>query len=292
MTDCPINEGKLRNFTPLMDILVQRFGLVTAAVYGRVWRYAQGDDRVCRAAHEKIADELNIDRRTVIRHLKTLCDVGYLEDRTPELKNKPHTYRVTDKIRIVVTVEAVTENDTEENSTVIKSHSTVTESHSHGDLKSLEETNKKQVKKGVGGIATANHEFEEPPDDKPAGIYAPFEQVFIEETGLPIMSGGPQRWYEGMKRIAEAGATPEDFRQAIREQLGAAQTGKRYNANSPQSFVNATLNVIAYRNAKPSGNGNGNGQKKIIRRLQSPTGEIIVQYADGSEERIPAAQAV
>lgn len=138
--------------------------------------------------------------------------------------------------------------------------------------------------------ATANHEFETPPDDQPAGIYAPFEQVFIEETGLPIMSGGPQRWYEGMKQIYEAGATPEDFRKAIREQLEAAQTGKRYNANSPQSFVNATLNVIAYRNAKPSGNGNGNGQKKIIRRLQSPTGETIVQYADGTEERYPAAQ--
>jgi hypothetical protein len=140
--------------------------------------------------------------------------------------------------------------------------------------------------------ATANEEFADPHKDEPVGVYAPFEQVFIEETGLPIMSGGPKNWYAGMEAITNAGATPEDFRQAIREQLEAAQNGKRYNANSPLSFVNATLNVIAYRNAKPASNGNGYGQKKISRRLQGANGELIFQYSDGTEDRVPAGGAI
>jgi hypothetical protein len=89
-------------------------------------------------------------------------------------------------------------------------------------------------------------------DDQPAGEFAPYEQVFIEETKLPLFSGGPQRWFEGLKEIHAAGATPEDFRLAIREQMAAGKrNGKNYNATSPASFVTATLNVVARRNAQP-----------------------------------------
>jgi hypothetical protein len=91
-----------------------------------------------------------------------------------------------------------------------------------------------------------------PPDDDPqTGDLAPFEKVFVEETSLPLFSGGPDRWFEGLKKIKDSGATPDDFRQAIREQSAAAKNGRTYNLNSPASFVNATLNIIAKRNAKP-----------------------------------------
>jgi hypothetical protein len=88
--------------------------------------------------------------------------------------------------------------------------------------------------------------------DEPTGILAPYEHVFVEETKLPPFSGGPERWFKGLKVIQAMGATPEDFRQAIRAQANAAKNGRSYNMTSPASFVTATANVVARRNVKPA----------------------------------------
>lgn len=140
-------EARIKNFTPLLDDLVRKYGVITAAVWGRVWRYAQQESKVCQAAQDKIATELNISKRTVIRHLQTLTDDGYLKDHTPDLRNKPHTYSVTRKAYILITVEGVTESHSKPGSGVTESHPGVTESHSHSDRESLEETIKKQLKR-------------------------------------------------------------------------------------------------------------------------------------------------
>lgn len=128
--------AKLRGFTPLMDVLIQEYGLVTAAVWGRMWRYAQQDDKVCTAANEKIARELGLDRRTIIRHIKTLVDNGYVIDETPDIKHKPHIYSMTDKATVRVLVEGVTESHT-------YPVGGVTESHTRGDRESHKESIKK-----------------------------------------------------------------------------------------------------------------------------------------------------
>lgn len=94
-------------------------------------------DGVCRAAISKIAESVGMSERTIIRHLEQLCDGGYLFDTTPSLRNKPHIYADTGKIKIKVSVEAG----------VTESHSTMTESQRQGDRKSVEESIKKQVKK-------------------------------------------------------------------------------------------------------------------------------------------------
>ena len=77
-----------------------------AIVYGVVWRYCQMEDRVCRASLETIASRVGISRKTVERHINTLCAAGYLEDRTPDARNKPHTYADTGRAKIVGLVEA------------------------------------------------------------------------------------------------------------------------------------------------------------------------------------------
>jgi hypothetical protein len=136
-------EGKPRElpsvisgFTPAPDILIQKYGYVPALVWGRVWRYTQGSDGICRAKLSTIAGELGMSVRNVIRELDLLCEGGYLKDTTPELRNKPHIYADTGKIRIRISVEA----------TMTQSHSRVTQSHSHSDSESLEESIKKEVK--------------------------------------------------------------------------------------------------------------------------------------------------
>ena len=104
-------EARIKNFTPLLDDLVQNYGVITAAVWGRVWRYAQQENHVCQASHEKIATELNLSLRTVVNHIHTLVKNGYLIDKTPKLRNVPHTYAITKKAQILITFEAVVSNE-------------------------------------------------------------------------------------------------------------------------------------------------------------------------------------
>jgi DnaD/phage-associated family protein len=124
-------------FTLAPDVLINEYGYVTALVWGVTWRFCQMADGVCRASLEKIAGRLGMSERTIIRHLDTLCEGGYLFDTTPELKNKPHIYADTGKIRVRVNLE----------SRVTESQRAMTQSQRQGDRESVEESIKKQTKK-------------------------------------------------------------------------------------------------------------------------------------------------
>jgi DnaD/phage-associated family protein len=123
-------RSTLSGATPVPDALVQEYGYITALVWGRVWRYCQMIDGVCRASTELIAGELGMSSRTIIRHLEILCDGGHLYDTTPNLRNKPHIYADTGKTRIKVSFEVI---------------SGMTQSHSDYDLKSHEESTTNSV---------------------------------------------------------------------------------------------------------------------------------------------------
>jgi len=89
---------KIDGFTPLPDLIVNKYGVITAAVWGSTWRYCQMSDGVCRASLEKIAKRIGVSRQTVITHLEILVKDKFFEDTTPQLKNKPHIYRDTGKV--------------------------------------------------------------------------------------------------------------------------------------------------------------------------------------------------
>jgi len=93
-------EVELTGFTPVLDNLISEYSLVTAAIYGIVWRYAQMSDKVCKAPLEKIGKRLDLSGKTAERHIKILCAGGYLVDLTPGVRNKPHIYAVTGKAEI------------------------------------------------------------------------------------------------------------------------------------------------------------------------------------------------
>ena len=151
MSDTRTVGAKLSGFTPLMDIIIRDLDLESAAVWGRVWRYEQGDYGVCQASHDTLAGELGLHTRTVIRRLQVLVEHGYLKDHTPDLRNRPHTYSTTRKAHLSIDifgvteshttpVEGVTESHTKTKKGVTKSQSTVTPSHGHYDSESHEET--------------------------------------------------------------------------------------------------------------------------------------------------------
>lgn len=119
-------------FTPLFDSMAQAYGIVTAAVYGRIWRYCRNDSGACFAALDRIANDIGVDRATVSRHISKLVAEGYVQDLTPGRKNHPHTYRLTQK-----SPDDAISGVAESNSGVAECNTGVAESH----MKIQEETN-------------------------------------------------------------------------------------------------------------------------------------------------------
>jgi DNA-binding Lrp family transcriptional regulator len=145
-------------FTPVIDEIVKDVGLMSAVVFGRMWRFCQMKDGVCNASLEKIAEEIGVDRATVMRHAKDLCAAGYLKDLTPDLRNHPHTYADTGKVMLRLNFGVAQNNSkkphvADSNTTVAQSNVTVAESK----LKKDSKKDSKKVKEGA--VAPRANEF-------------------------------------------------------------------------------------------------------------------------------------
>lgn len=66
-------------FTPVLDTLARAVGLVGAAVWGRIWRYAQLDSGCCTASAPTIAADLGLSERCVRAQERRLIQHGLLE---------------------------------------------------------------------------------------------------------------------------------------------------------------------------------------------------------------------
>jgi len=108
--------------------------LVCAAVYGAVWQYCQMKDGACKASLNKLGKGIGVDRATVMRSIKKLCDLGYLTDQTPDRRNAPHVYTLS---KTVALCNSLGDQDSqpdiqtvaERNATVAERNATVAESH-------------------------------------------------------------------------------------------------------------------------------------------------------------------
>ena len=178
--------SELTGFTPLPDRLVKRYGIVTASVFGQIWRYCQMKDGICRAAMERIAGELHLSRMTVLRHIKNPVARGFLEDTTPDLRNRPHLYADTGKASMEEGRAGVSESDNEAELDVTESDGRVTLSDSHCNTKLLEDSSKKVIKRGLttppaGAASQKRPDFQRLTVQKALGI--PELQRFQEATG-------------------------------------------------------------------------------------------------------------
>lgn len=89
-------------FTPVIDGMIPEVGAMTALIFGKAWRYCQMADGVCKAAQDRIADELGLSRATINTHFAKLVEFEYLEDLTPDLLGFPHEYRDTGKANLSI----------------------------------------------------------------------------------------------------------------------------------------------------------------------------------------------
>lgn len=100
-------------FTPCPDILVKKYSHTTALVWGKVWRYTNMDDGVCNASILRIAAELNLTANTVAKHMQMLEGGKYIKDTTPDVRNKPHEYIDTGKLRLRIALEMAEDGGTQ-----------------------------------------------------------------------------------------------------------------------------------------------------------------------------------
>jgi DnaD/phage-associated family protein len=95
-------EATVSRFTPCPDVLVEKYSHTTALVWGKIWRYCQMKDEVCKAAIKRLADELGLSDDTIGKHIKLLEKGGYIKDLTPDVRHKPHEYVDTGKLKLKI----------------------------------------------------------------------------------------------------------------------------------------------------------------------------------------------
>lgn len=98
--------AQVDGWTPVIDGVVSDVGATTALVFGKMWRYCQMADGVCKASQERIADELGLSRQTVNTHIEKLVSAGYMKDTTPDLQGAPHVYKDTGKANLSINLTA------------------------------------------------------------------------------------------------------------------------------------------------------------------------------------------
>lgn len=137
-------EASTSGFTPCPDLLVQKYSHTTAMIWGKIWRFCQMPEEVCRAAIQRIADELNLSTNTIAKHISLLESGGYIQDTTPDLRNKPHIYVDTGKMRLKISLwmaESGTQNLRSETSKTEVEESTTNRGEVQKNVFTLYESN-------------------------------------------------------------------------------------------------------------------------------------------------------
>lgn len=101
------NTLEIYGYTPIFDVVANRLGTMPALVFGVVWRHCQMSRGVCTASVARLAGLTGVSEKTIRRYLTDLCQNGYLIDKTPDIRNKPHIYEDAGKVRFRVSVQAI-----------------------------------------------------------------------------------------------------------------------------------------------------------------------------------------
>ena len=107
-------ETQISGFVPVFDYVLSYYkDHITALVFGRRWQYCGMEDGVCRASLAKIAGDLQLDEATVMRHTEKLVKDGFLIDKTPDRRNRPHVYMDGGKVTMKTALNAhIAQNNT------------------------------------------------------------------------------------------------------------------------------------------------------------------------------------
>ena len=70
---------KIRGFTPVFDVMVEKYGRDVALVYGKIWRYCDWSEMdICNVSIARLAKELDMSESTVKRARSALSKDGFI----------------------------------------------------------------------------------------------------------------------------------------------------------------------------------------------------------------------
>lgn len=257
MTDSFLDNAG--GWTPVPDALVRKYGFETAYVWGKVWRYCQMDKGKCTASHETIAQRAGMSRRTLIDKLNILIKDGYIEDLTPDLKNKPHTYCTKigeEKIASTMQISH-TEKDisTEEPNKIEASESLVSMRNLHNDnaenaqstpstmqnLHSESAKNAQQINPAMQNLHLKKEESlkTESKKEKVVNDINSLFVHFLEISKLPPPSDGrkKQAWESDLVDIYEMAENDPEAAKGLMDYAVGILDQKNYVINSPHGLL-------------------------------------------------------
>jgi DNA-binding Lrp family transcriptional regulator len=238
-------------FTPVIDSVVRDTSLTTAVVFGRVWRFCQMKNGVCQASLEKIAEGIGISIPTLMVHIKRLEEGKYLEDTTPNLRNRPHTYRDTGKAGLYMAVSGTKEFNTSDDlgtkelAPATKESDLGTKNLSCQDKDLIhEDSNKKELKK------------EEKIDfTKAQKIWSEIDKYLRSETSHQFHkyydTCVPVVWDDGRGGLLVVQAEdPQWLNQNVSKKAARYMVGITHSINPIVEFVPGAINITEWLNGR------------------------------------------
>jgi DNA-binding Lrp family transcriptional regulator len=252
-------------FTPVIDAVVLDVGLLTATIFGKVWRYCQMSDGACSASQDRIAQELGLSRATINSHIDKLVGEGYLKDTTPEIIGSPHVYADTGKANLSISFTGsiqppVKQIDTKK---VLKKEKERLGAQGAPDPSGIPEPKPTppatwdpawQMAAGVTHIQVpAQDELVEAALANAVNLFYEHEQPYIiafyRETGILPLRDDLAYWRKALTYQKAKGVTPEELTFAARQALKDDMS-----VSSPKSLEKYAVDIHARAARNPEGN--------------------------------------
>jgi len=253
-----MSHYKLKNFVPVPDEIIEKYGGTAGLVYGRIWRYTNGGDHDCTASTQRIADDLKLSRPTVQKYLKTLIDGKEIIDKTPDRRNAPHILNITKQLTLTMAFE-YERGDKKLSTPGVKNFDTRCK-------ESLHEDTIKDTSKDIKDSSPQKKKRRQPSEkDKTRKL---LEEHFCKITKIDAPStnndaerkAAGKRWWMPLRRIAALADWKADYACNLITRAVHMLDDKSLTISAPQSILTTVEGLIG----KDRRDGSNNRKEKII----------------------------
>lgn len=264
-------------WTPAPDILAKKYGFESAYLWGKLRRLCQLGNGQYTISPEALGKRFGMSRRTVIDRLKAMIRDGYVEDLTPGVRNKAHTYSVKkgeEKLVSGVQISHTKGDIPTEPNGLAASESDLDMRIPHSDNAEIAHQNdpgmqelpSRYAKNAHPGMQNLhlNRESLETIKETPNGVgkkpsvqkvedtdkTTPLWQLmneFVKLTGIQMPHGASRKgdWWEGIREIYETANRDVDVgKRLIRDAIEEARQGN-WKVYRPGSLVRTAGRLMA-----------------------------------------------
>jgi hypothetical protein len=200
----------------------------------------------------------------VIRHVKTLVEDGYLIDRTPDLRNAPHTYADAGRLTLKASI-GVTQSDSGVSQSDSGSHAKLQQGVTESDLKKEVKKQRRNISKKEDNGASAppptppekpkrgkrEKKAEEPtvPQEQLRAMVTVLGEVTVTDLKIP---NNYSRLCKDAKQLCLAGYTPEIIRRVYGKKSVWYILDWRGQKGEPPTPPVILETIAKYKDAQPN----------------------------------------